>query len=169
MVAAAAATSVGAARAVSNKWDKQRKAKEEIIKERKVFDELQLKADSPKQPLAGLADFCQENTDSVLSSRHLEGEFHLLSRMLQKQEPEDPERTEGRTLPNFIKDELEKHYTSIRQPLELLSTSQNDEELSENICRILENLKVGPGEQEIRAMISSFIEKEFEASFFSRD
>lgn len=169
LVGAAAAAGVGAAGAVFNKWNMQRKAKEEIIKERKVFDELQLKADSLKKPLAGLADFCRKHTDSVLSSRHLEGEFHLLSRMLQKQEPEDPECTEGRKLANFIKDEVEKHYTSIRQPLELLSTSQNDEEISENICRILEQLKVGPGEQEIRAMISSFIEKEFADNFFSRD
>lgn len=169
LVGAAAAAGVGAAGAVFNKWNMQRKAKEEIIKERKVFDELQPNADSLKKPLAGLADFCQKHTDSVLSSRHLEGEFHLLSRMLQKQEPEDPKSTEGRKLANFIKDEVEKHYTSIRQPLELLSTSQNDEEISENICRILEQLKVGPGEQEIRAMISSFIEKEFADNFFSRD
>ena len=161
LVGAAVAAGAGAAGAVLNKWNMQIRTTEAIVQDRKVFQELQPKADYLKQCVADLAIFCRNHTEPVLSSRHMEGEFHSLRDMLRKQEVEVP--VLRLTLPVFIQEEVNVHFTRLRHSLEQASANEG---ILTTIGGILDELHEGREDEESRTMIVNFVEKEFAMSFF---
>ena len=161
---AAAGAGAGAIEAVLNKWKMQSRTTEAIVQDRKVFQELQPKADYLKQCVADLAIFCRKHTEPVLSSRHMEGEFHSLRDVLRKQEVKVP--VLRLTLPVFIQEEVNVHFTRLCHSLERLRQASANEGILTIIGGILDELHEGPEDEEIRTMIVNFVEKEFAMIFF---
>ena len=115
---------------------------------------LKLKSDLLKHCVADLAVYCREYTDQVLSSRLMAREVPFLRDILRKREAVF---------------ELNVGFTRFLGLLERLLQFTPYNEDSKIISRqILHEYELteGPNDEEIRAMIVDFIEKEFTFSFF---
>ena len=151
---------------VQAKQNRQRRTTKAIVEDRDVFKGLQHKANCLEQCVADLAIFCRKHTDPVLSSRHMEDEFHGLRDILRKQEVEVPVLRS--TLPLFIQEGEILHFLRLPDKLEFLRQATTNEEISTIIKGILEELHEGPEAEEIQTMIANFVKKEFAMRFSIR-
>lgn len=163
-VGAAAAAGAGAAGTIMNTWKTQNEAREIIVQDRKVCEELQAKVASFEQRITGFAVFCREHIDLVLPS-----ELDILRRPNREEfEAAKEEVLPTATIPKLLNEEVNIHFMRVGTFMQQLqrSTATNHEVLT-MIQHILDELRECPNDEEIQTMTVNFIEEIFDSKLSS--
>ena len=111
--------------------------------------------------VADFAAFGRDHIDSVLSSELVEGEFRILLYILRGTHSPGAAANTRVPLPILLDEEVNIHLTRVSTLVEQLWPSTTYQEASAIIRQILDELRYGPNDEEIRIMIMNFIEAKF--------
>jgi len=123
--------------------------------------ELYLSLSRLENCVADFAVFCRDYIDSVLSSELVEDEFRFLLSILRGTHSPGASANTRVSLPTLLDEEmniLAKRVSTLLEQLKQSATNQKALSITEEI---LNELREGPNDEEIRTMITNFIEAKF--------
>ena len=142
----------------SHKIDDVRKA---IDEDKLACLELYSSLHSLENCVSDFAVFCRDYIDSVLSSELVEDEFRFLLSILRGTHSPGASANTRVSLPTLLDEEmniLAKRVSTLLEQLKQSATNQKALSITEEI---LNELREGPNDEEIRTMITNFIEAKF--------
>jgi len=111
--------------------------------------------------VADFAAFCRDYIDSVLSSELVEDEFRFLLSILRGTHSPGASANTRVSLPTLLDEEMNIHDTRVSTLMEQLKPSTTNQEALSITEQILNELREGPNDEEIRTMIMNVIEAKF--------
>ena len=135
--------------------------RQEIDGDQNACQGLQRNQNLLENCVADFADFGRDHLDLVLSSELVEGEFRILLSILRGTHSPGAAANTREPLPMLLEKEVNIHGPRVSILMEQLGCSTANQEASAIAQQILDELREGPNDEEIRPMIMNFIEAKF--------